>query len=346
MRLLDLGALLAGLAMLSSAGAQAQNAAQPTYRVIQKIKLGGDGGWDFLTYDGKSDRLFISRSTHVMVVDIKSGTVTGDIPNTDGVHGIALAPVAGRGFTSNGRDSSVTIFDYKSLVPLKNIRVGNNPDDIFYDEASKHVFTLNGGSHDASEIDPVSGEVVRTIKFDGRPEFAQTDGQGRVYIDLEDKSEIVSFDPGKPDEFSTWSLSPGEEPTGMALDTSNHRLFVGCANNLMVIMNTDDGKVITTVPIGSGVDAVKLDEERHLVFSSNGRDGTLTIVKADPSDKYTVLDNLPTQRGARTMALDPRSHRIYLITADFGPAPAPTADHPHPRPTIIPDSFVLLVVGT
>ena len=344
MRLLNLCGLAAAIALLSWGGAAAQNQTPPHYRVIQKVPLGGDGGWDFLTLDAPGNRLFISRSSHVMVVDIASGKVTGDIPNTTGVHGIALVPQVGKGFTSNGRDSSVTIFDLKTLKLLGQIRVGIGPDDIFYDENSGHVVTLDGRSHDASIIDPVRGLVVGNVQFDGRPEFAVMDGQGRVMVDLEDKSQIVSFDSRKLNVASTWSVAPGEEPTGMALDRTHHRLFVGCANNLMVVLNSDDGKVITSVPIGSGVDAVAYDSALGLVFSSNG-DGTLTVVKADGSDNYAVLDNVTTQKGARTMALDPKSHRIYLVTADFGPAPAATVDHPHPRRSIVPDSFVLLVVG-
>jgi DNA-binding beta-propeller fold protein YncE len=323
---------------------QAQNQTQSGYHIVQKVMLGGDGGWDFITYDNPGHRLFISRSTHVMVVDVDSGKVTGDIPNTTGVHGIALVPAIGRGFTSNGRDSSVTIFDLQSLKTLGQIRVGQNPDAIFYDADSGHLFTLNGGSHDASVIDPNSGTVVDTVGFDGRPEFAVADGLGHIYIDLEDKSQIVTFDSRTMKILSTWSLAPGEEPTGMALDKIHHRLFVGCANNLMVVLDANNGRIITSVPIGSGVDAITFDSDLGLIFSSNG-DGTLTVVKADSADKYTVLDNVPTQKGARTMALDPKSHRIYLVSADFGPAPAPTADRPHPRPSILPDSFVLLIVG-
>jgi DNA-binding beta-propeller fold protein YncE len=344
MRLLNLSCLAACIVLLPNVNSQAQNQTQSGYHVAQKVLLGGDGGWDFITFDDQGHRLFISRSTHVMVVDADSGKVVGDIPNTSGVHGIALVPEVGKGFTSDGRDSSVTIFDLQSLKMLGQVRVGQNPDDIFYDVASKHIFTLNGGSHDATEIDPQADSVIGTIHFEGRPEFAVADGQGHIYLDLEDKSEIVALDSHSLNILSTWPLAPGEEPTGMALDKSHHRLFVGCPNNIMIIMNADNGKVITSMPIGSGVDAVAYDSELDLVFSSNG-DGTLTVIKADSADKYSVLENVPTQKGARTMALDLKSHRIYLVTADFGPAPAPTADRPHPRPSILPNSFVLLIVG-
>jgi DNA-binding beta-propeller fold protein YncE len=344
MRSFNLFFLAACFALLLNTGAKAQNQTQSGYHVIKKTILGGDGGWDFITFDDPGHRLFISRSTHVIVVDVDSGKVIGDIPNTTGVHGITLVSEVGRGFTSNGRDSSVTIFDLKTLKTLNQIHVGQNPDDIFYDTVSKRVFTLNGGSHDATVIDPKSGKVVGNIKFEGRPEFAVADGLGHVFIDLEDKSQIITIDSRTLNIISTWPLAPGEEPTGMALDKTHHRLFVGCANNLMIILDADSGKVISSVPIGSGVDAVTFDSDFGLIFSSNG-DGTLTVVKADSADKYSVLENVPTQKGARTMALDPKSHRIYLVTADFGPAPAPTTEHPHPRPSILPNSFALLIVG-
>lgn len=344
MRLFNCCCLAASLVLVQNASSRAQDKTPSGYHVAKKVVLGGDGGWDFLTLDGSGHRLFISRSTHVIVVDADSGKVVGDIPNTTGVHGIALVPEVNKGFTSNGRDSSVTIFDLKTLNVLGQVRVGQNPDDIFYDAASKRVFTLNGGTHDATVIDPASGKVVGGLKFNGRPEFAVSDGEGHFYVDLEDSSKIVTFDSHTLSIGTTWPLAPGEEPTGMALDKVHHRLFVGCANKLMVIMDADSGRVITTVPIGSGVDAIAFDPETGLIFSSNG-EGTLTVVHADAADKYSVVDNVPTQRGARTMALDPKTHRIYLVTADFGPAPAPTTDHPHPRPSIVPNSFVLLTVA-
>ena len=344
MRLFVLGCMAACIVLLPKVNSRAQNQTQSGFHVVQKVMLGGDGGWDFITLDEHGNRLFISRSSHVMIVETDSGKVVGDIPNTIGVHGIALVPEVGKGFTSNGRDSSVTIFDLQSLKTLGQVRVGQNPDDIFYDTASKHIFTLNGGSRDASVIDPTNGAVVGTVSFEGRPEFAVPDGKGHVYINLEDKSEIELLDSYKLSILNTWPLAPGEGPTGMALDKSHKRLFVGCANNLMIVMDSDSGKVVASVPIGSGVDAVTFDSQLGLVFSSNG-DGTLTVVKADSGDKYSVLENVPTQKGARTMALNPDTHRIYLVTADFGPAPAPTADHPHPRPSILPNSFVLLIVG-
>jgi DNA-binding beta-propeller fold protein YncE len=343
MKLFTIVCLAVCTALMSATAIVAQDKIPAGYHVARKITLGGEGGWDYITLDEQGQRLYVSRSTHVMVVSPDSGKLIGDIPNTIGVHGIALVPELGKGFTSNGRDSSVTIFELKSLKTLGQIRVGQNPDDIFYDPASMHIFTLNGRSHDASVIDPESGTVIETIPFDGRPEFAVPDGVEHVFINLSDKSEIVTIDSHTLKSISVWPLAPGEEPTGMALYKIGHRLFVGCANNLMVVLDTDNGRVVDSLPIGRGVDGVAYDGEMGLIFSSNG-DGTLTVVKSDSMDQYTVLENVPTQKGARTMALDSKTHRIYLVTADFGPAPAPTADHPNPRPSILPDTFALLIV--
>jgi YVTN family beta-propeller protein len=330
--------------VLGQAPVQAQEKAVSGYQIIRRDSLGGEGGWDFLTFDEQTNRLFISHATHVVVFDVASEKVIGDITNTNGVHGIALDREDGKGYTSNGRDSSVTVFDLKSLKVLGEIRVGQGPDDIFWDQSSKHVFTLNGRSNDATVIDPKTDSVIGTVKFNGRPEFAVTDGQGRFLIDLEDSSEVVVFDSKSLAVGPTWRLTPGEEPTGMAWDLEHHRLFVGCANSLMVVMQSDSGRVITTVPIGSGVDGLGFDPEQGLVFSSNG-EGTLTVVRQDSPDAYSIVENVTTKKGARTMALDQKSHRIYTVTADFGPPPAPTADRPHPRPSVVPGSFVLLTIG-
>jgi len=317
---------------------------QAGYKVVQKTTLGGDGGWDYLLVDPQTQRVFISRSTHVMVVDANSGRILGDIPNTSGVHGIALVPELNKGFTSNGRDNSVSVFDLKTLLVSKQIPVGKNPDAILYDPASKLVFTANGGSHDLSAIDPKTETVKGTIPLDGRPEAGVSDEKGHVYFNLEDKSMVAEIDPKKLTVEAKWPLNPGEEPTGLAMDRKNRRLFAGCANKLMVVMDADNGHVITTLPIGSGVDGTDFDPSSKLAFSANG-EGTLTVVREDASDKFSVVENVPTQRGARTLSLDPKTHRIYLSTAEFGPAPAPTAERPRPRPPMIPGTFTLLVVG-
>jgi DNA-binding beta-propeller fold protein YncE len=338
------GSVLFLLLFLQGAALHAQTPSSSGYRLVQKITLGGEGGWDCLTLDSQSRRLYISRSTHVMVIDADSGKVVGDIPNTPGVHDVALVPVVGRGFTSNGRDSSVTVFDLQTLEVLNHVPVGKNPDAILYDPASGRVFAFNGMSRDATAIDAKTGKVAGTVGLDGRPEFAEADGLGRIYVNLEDSSQVATLKSRELKIESRWPLAPGEEPTGMAMDREHKRLFIGCSNKLMVVMDSDNGHVVTTVPIGSGVDATAFDPQESLVFSSNG-DGTLTVIREDTPDQFRVLENVITQRGARTMTLDPKTHRIFLVTADFGPTPAPTADRPHPRPSIVPGSFVLLVFG-
>lgn len=345
MKLLNRCSLFVCLLLISQVAAiPAQTKLSSAYHVIKQIKLGGEGGWDYLTIDAQARRLYISHSTHVMVVDADTGAVVGDIPNTSGVHGIAIVPQLNKGFTSNGRDSSVTVFDLKSLKTLKQIPVGQNPDAIIYDAASKRVFTFNGASHDATAIDPQKETVNGTIALDGRPEFAVSDEKGHIYVNLEDKSAIAAIDSRKLTVEARWPIAPGEEPSGLAIDRKHHRLFSVCSNKLMLVINADNGHIVAQVPIGDGPDAAGFDPETELAFSSNG-DGTLTIVHEDSAEKFSVLENVVTQRGARTMALDPKRHRIYLVTAEFGPPPAPTKERPHPRPSIVPGSFTLLVVG-
>jgi YVTN family beta-propeller protein len=335
--LLGTGVTLVTLMMVTSVWAAG-------YHVIQTYKLGGDGGWDYLTFDKASNRLFISRSTHVIVMDADSGKVVGDIPDTPGVHGIALAPEFGRGFVSNGRDNSVTVFDLSNLKALSKIKVGENPDAILYDPASKRVFTFNGKSHDVTAIDAAKGAVVGTIKVDGKPEFAASDEKGEIFVNIEDKSELMALDPNKLEVKARWPLAPCEEPSGLAIDRKNRRLFSGCGNKLMSVVDADSGKLVTTLPIGDGVDANAFDPETGLAFASCG-EGVLTVVHEDSADKFSVVENVPTERGARTMTLDPDQHRVFLVTAKFGPPAAPTAEQPHPRPSILPDSFVVLVVS-
>jgi YVTN family beta-propeller protein len=312
--------------------------------VLKQYKLGGEGGWDYLTIDAKARRLYVSHATHVMVVDADSGAVVGDIPDTPGVHGIAVVEDAGKGYVSDGRGSTVTVFDLKTLKALKQIPVGKNPDAILYDAASKRVFTMNGASNDATAIDVRTDTVAGTLALGGRPEFAVADEQGNVFVNLEDKSAIVEFDSSRLAVEANWPIAPAEEPSGLAFDRKHRRLFSVGSNKLMAVVNADTGKVLTTVPIGGGVDAAAFDPETGLIFSSNG-DGTLTVVHEDSPDKYSVVENVTTRRGARTMALDPKTHNVYLVTAEFGPPPAPTPERPRPRPSIVPGSFMLLVVG-
>lgn len=315
------------------------------YRITTTYKVGGDGGWDYLTLDSASRNFYISRGTHVMVIDADSGKPIGDIPDTPGVHGIALAPELGRGFTSNGREGTVTIFDLSTLKPITKVKAGDNPDAIIYDPVTKRVFTFNGRSHDSTAIDAANGNVVGTIKLDGKPEFAVSDGKGGVFANIEDKSELVAIDPAKLEVKATWSLAPGcESPSGLAIDRKNRRLFAGCENQVMAVVDADSGKVIATPPIGKGVDAARFDPGTGFAFASCG-EGVLTVIHEDSPDKFSVVENVPTQQGARTMELDAKTHEVFLVTAKFGPPAAPTADRPHPWPTILPDSFVVLVLS-
>src|SRR5579872_1228737 len=320
-------------------------AADPGYHVINTYKLGGEGGWDYLTMDSSSRRLYISRATHVIVIDADSGKPVGDIPDTPGVHGIALAPELGRGFVSNGREGTVTIFDIETLKPIAKVKVGDNPDAILYDPATKRVFTFNGKSQDSTAIDGAKGTVLGTIKLEGKPEFAASDGKGEIFVNIEDKSELVAIDPNKLEVKSKWPLAPCTEPSGLSIDRKNRRLFVGCDNKMMAVVDADTGKVLATPAIGEGVDATTFDEETGLAFASCGQDAVLTVVKEESPDKFTVAENVPTKKGARTLALDSQNHNVFVVKADFGPRPAPTADNPHPRPPVLPDSFVVLVVG-
>ena len=316
------------------------------YRIIDTIKIGGDGGWDYLTVDTAMNRLYVSHGTKVEVIDLVKKTVIGKIPNTNGVHGIALVPEFNKGFTSNGRDSSVTIFDLQSLKTLLSVKLNvKNPDAIIYDKYSKRIFTFNGGSQSVTAIDAKSDTVIGTITVSGKPEFAVPDGKGIIYVNIEDKSEITAFETQTLKIVKRWLIAPGEEPSGLAIDREHHRLFSVCGNRLLIVSDPESGKVITTIPIGNGVDGVMFDPQRQLIFSSNG-EGTLTIIREDSPDNYTVLENIATQKGARTLTLDERTHKVYLSVAEFGPPPAPTADRPHPRPTVVPDSFIILIAGS
>ncbi|MGA2622648.1 MAG: YncE family protein [Bacteroidota bacterium] len=316
------------------------------YKIIDKVKLGGEGGWDYLNADPVTGMLFVSRGTHVQVMDMEKRTLAADIPNTNGVHGIALAHEFGKGYISDGRDSAVTVFDVKTFKTIKVIKIkGLNPDAIIYDDASKRVFTFNGRSSDATAIDAAWDSIVGTVPLDGKPEFAQADGRGNIYVNIEDKSTITSFNAKTLKVLKTWSIAPGEEASGLAIDRNHHRLYSVAGNKKMIVSDYEAGKVVADIPIGEGPDAAAYDPGNHFVFSSNGRDGTLTVVLEEERDTYTVLENVKTQQSARTMALDPKTHRIYLAAAEFGKAPEPTKDNPRPRPPMVPGSFTILILG-
>ena len=314
------------------------------YHLIKKVKLGGTGGWDYLEIDPATHRLFISRATHVIVVDPDQGKIIGDIPDTQGVHGIAMADEFNKGFTTNGRTADSTMFDLTSLKVLGNVKTDKDSDAVIYDPFSKRVFTFNGDANTASAIDAASGKLVSTFPLGGGPEFGASDGKGKIFVNLEDKSSLVKFDAKTLKIENTWPLAPCASPSGLAIDAAHEILIVGCHNKLMAFVDGNSGKVLGTVPIGQGVDANRFDPVAGYAFASCG-DGTLTIAHEDSPTNFSLVEMIQTQRGARTMALDYATHTVYLVTAEFGPAPAATPDNPRPRPAILPDTFTLLVYG-
>jgi DNA-binding beta-propeller fold protein YncE len=324
--------------------AAAVAASAPGYHIVNTWKLGGEGGWDYLKIDSEARRMYISRGTKVVVIDADSGKPVDEIADTQGVHGIALAREFGKGFTSNGRENTVSIFELDSLKTLNKVKVGNRPDAILYDPATKRIFTFNAGSQDATAVDAAKGEVVGTIPLGGKPEFAASDGKGTVFVNLEDKNQLFALDAKALTVKERWPLPGCDEPSGLAIDAKTRRLFVGCGNKVMPIVNADNGKVLATLPIGGGVDATAFDDGTGLAFASCG-EGVLTVVSEESPDKFSVAENVPTERGARTMALDSKTHQVYTVTAKFGPPPAPTPEQPHPRPSILPDTFMVLVLG-
>jgi DNA-binding beta-propeller fold protein YncE len=322
--------LLTSLVVIMATGAGAD------YKVVNTWKLGGDGGWDYLTADSDGHRLFIARATRVMVIDTESGKQVGEIPDTAGVHGVALDSELGRGFTSNGREDTVSVFNLKSLAVEKKIKLGSGPDAILYDPFSKRVFTFNGKGTDksATAIDAAKGEVVGKVELGGKPEFAATDEKGTVFVNIEDTSEIVAFDPQKLTVKSRWKLTDCEEPTGLAIDRKNRRLFAGCGNKKMAVVDANTGKVVASPAIGDGCDATAFDAELGLAFASAG-DGTITVIREDGADKFSVAQTVTTQKAARTMTLDAKTHKLFTVTANVGP---------RPERKVEPDSFVVLVM--
>jgi YVTN family beta-propeller protein len=328
------------------AAAVLAQAADADYHVTSKVVLGGNGWWDYLKVDSQARRLYISRGTHVIVLNADTLKQTGEIPNTQGVHCIDIAPRLGRGFVSDGEGSTVTFFNRSTLRVMDVVKTtGQGPDALVYDPATRRVFTFNGHSDNSTAIDARTGKVIGTIALGGRPEFAVSDGRGMIYNNLEDKSEELAINARTLQIESRWPLAPCEHPSGLAIDRVNRRLFVGCHNRMMAIVNADTGKVITTVPIGPGVDANRYDPGTHLAFSTNGGDGTLTVVHEVNPETFVVAQNVPTQAGARTMGLDLKTHRIFTVTAKFGP-PLPLRPGEHfRRRTMVAGSFTLLVVA-
>ncbi len=343
----SLVARVIGLAILVGLSTSGLALAAPAMQVVQRWKLGGAGGWDYLTFDSATHRLFISRATRVEVVDTLSGQVVGTIADTLGVHGIALAPDLHRGFTSNGKADSITVFDLDTLKTIQEVKIqAHNPDAILYEPSGKHVFTFNGKSKDITVLDAATLAVVATIPVPDKPEFAVDDHAGQIFVNIESEpGQMVVIDSRKLTVKATWPLAGCDSPSGLSIDRVHHRLFSVCDDKIMAVTNAENGNGVARVPIGEGPDAAAFDEKRSLVLSSNG-EGTLTVVREESPDHYRVVDTVRTQRGARTMALDPAGGRVYLVTADFAPAPAPTSEQPRPRPAPVPDTFTVLVVGT
>jgi len=316
--------------------------AQSKYKISNKIHIEGEGSWDYLNVDEVNGRIFVSHATVAQVIDIKTGKLVGTIPDTKGIHGIAIANDLNKGITSNGRDSSVTIFDLETLKVITKIKVtGRNPDAVLYDPFSHKVFTFNGGSSNSTVIDAKENKVLATIPLDGKPEFSVTDGNGKVYVNIEDKSVINVINSTTLQVEQHWSIAPGEEPSGLALDNQNHRLFSVCSNKLMVITDAETGKIINTLPIGNRCDGVAFDPEKKRAYSSNG-EGSITVVQEENSNTFKVLETVITQPGARTIAINKTSHHLYLTTAEFESAPSAN----NRRPAVKPNSFVILDIET
>ncbi len=319
--------------------------AQAQYQPITEIPIGGEGGWDILTVDTAAHRLYLSHATKVVVVDLEKNSVAGEIVDTPGVHAFVAAPEVQRGFSSNGKENKTSVVDLKTLGTISKIDTGDGPDAMVYDAKRGEVYVFNHKGNSASVIDAKSSKVVATIPLGGAPEFGEIDAAaGRVYVNLEDKSEVAAIDTAKHEVVAHWPLAPGEEPTGIALDAVHHRLFSACNNKMMTMLDTSTGKIVGTAPIGEHVDGCAFDAANGLAFASCG-EGVVTIVKEETPDKLAVLQTLQTQRGARTIALDPTTHRIYLPTAEFQPAPSPSPGASPGRPTIVPNTMKLLVYG-
>jgi DNA-binding beta-propeller fold protein YncE len=313
------------------------------FRIVDKIKIGGTGGWDYVAVDPDAGRVYASHGTLVEVVDLKSKKVIGQIPQLHGVHGVAVAPEFGKGFITNGQSNSVTIFDLKTLAKVGEPQTGQNPDSVCFEPKTKHIFTFNGRSNDSTAIDPKSNEVIKSFPLSGKPEECAVDGSGKIYANLENSSEIVEIDAANTSILRRAPLAPCEAPSGLAIDTKNKRLFSVCDNKVMAITDMTTLKVIGTTPIGPGADGAGFDPGLGLAFSSNGGDGTLSVVK-QVNGKYETVESVQTAKGARTMTVDSKNHRVYLLSAEYGPAPQ-TSTGKKGRPPVLPDSFQILVVG-
>jgi YVTN family beta-propeller protein len=313
--------------------------AQKSYKLADRVKLGGEGGWDYLTYDPDGSRVFVTRGNHVIVVDAKTLKQTGDITELSGTHGVALAAELGRGYITSGGDNMLVVFDLKTLKVLDKIKVCQRPDAILYDSSSKRVYTFNAQSQDSTVVDASSGKVLGSVPLGGKPETGVADGKGHVYVNIEDRSEIVRIDTTKLTVAEHYPMAGCDEPSALAFDVAHRRLFAGCASKVVAVVDPDAGRLVTTVDIGGGVDAGAFNPKTQQIFMSCG-DGVLTVIHEDTPDKYSVVQSVPTVRGARTMALDAASNTVYSATAQFDPTPPPAGQ----RRKILPDTFELLVI--
>jgi DNA-binding beta-propeller fold protein YncE len=332
--------------LLGVAGTAVPAAAQtPTYRFIREIPVGGEGGWDYLAEDPPAHRLYVSHGTSIVVIDAERGAVIGHIDSLPGVHGFAVAPELGLGFASNGRENTAAVVDLKTLTITRRVATGENPDAILYVPGFEEVYTFNGRGHSATVFEAKTGKVIATIPLSGKPEFAVFDpAAGRVYNNIEDQNEIVVIDAKTHAVVATWPIAPGEEASGLAIDLAHHRLFAVCGNQYMVMVNSTTGAVVDTVRIGGGADAARFDPATGLAFASNG-EGTVTIAHEKTPDHLEVVQTLNTARSARTMTLDPLTHRIYLSAATYEPAAPADSGAPRQRPRVVPGSFRVLVYG-
>jgi len=335
------------LAVLALCGAIAlrSEAAGDVYKFLNEIPIGGEGGWDILTIDSAAKRLYLSHATKVVVVDLEKNAVAGEITDTPGVHGFIPAPEVRRGFSTNGKENKSSVVDLATLKTISKIDTGDGPDAFAYDAKRGEVYIFNHKGNSATVIDAKNTKVVATVQLGGAPEFGVSDdAAGRVYVNLEDKNEVAVIDAAKHEVVAHWLLAPGAEPTGIALDAAHHRLFATCHNKMMEMLDTTSGKVVASVPIGAGVDGCAFDDATQLAFASCG-EGTTTIAKEEAPDKLTTVQTLKTERSARTMAVDPKTHRIYLPSAQFEPAATPSPGASPTRPKMIPNTMKLLVYG-
>ncbi len=318
--------------------------AQQRYQFVTEIPIGGAGGWDILNIDSTAHRLYLSHATKVIVLDLEKNAVAGEIADTPGVHAFLPLPELNRGFSSNGKENTASVVDLATLETVAKINTGESPDAIVHEAKKDEVYIFNHHGNSVTVIEAKSATVVATIALGGSPEFGVADNAGRVYCNLEDKNNVVAIDTTKHEVAARWPLAPCEEPTGIALDAAHHRLFAACNNKMMVMLDTETGKIVATVPIGSGTDGCAFDDETQFAFASCG-EGVTTIAKEETPNKLAVVQTLKTAPRARTMALDPQTHRIYLPTAEFQPAPSPSPGASPARPTVVPNTMKLMVYG-